>query len=197
MPRNHSPHRTTTHTPRKDPSMALHAHGSPRKVASGCGCNLCVLVRESTPRGYRMPTSVPVSTAQEHIVKLTTQYGWSIAALAKTLGYGESTLHAIRSGRWQFIGGALSEDILCIPLDPAPGWTPGAVTRPRPDLVLVDPAREHLEKLLEQGWTKRGIGDAAGCSHSTISLIASGESTWTRAAIADAILAIPVQEVAA
>lgn len=177
--------------------MALHAHGSPRKVASGCGCNLCVLVRESTPRGYRMPTSVPVSTAQEHIVKLTTQYGWSIANLAKTLGYGESTLHAIRSGRWQFIGGALSEDVLCIPLEPAPGWTPGAVTRPRPDLVLVDPAREHLEKLLEQGWTKRGIGDAAGCSHSTISLIASGESTWTRAAIADAILAIPVREVAA
>ena len=177
--------------------MALHAHGSPRKVASGCGCNLCVLVRESTPRGYRMPTSVPVSKAQEHIVTLTTRYGWSIANLAKTLGYGESTLHAIRSGRWQFIGGALSEDILCIPLDPAPGWTPGVVTRPRPDLVLVDPAREHLEKLLEQGWTKRGIGDAAGCSHSTISLIASGESTWTRAVIADAILAIPVREVAA
>lgn len=197
MPRNHSHHRTTTHTPRKEHSMALHAHGSPRKVASGCGCNLCVLVRESTPRGYRRPTSVPVSTAQEHIVKLTTQYGWSIANLAKTLGYGESTLHAIRSGRWQFIGGEMSEDILCIPLDPAPGWTPGVVTRPRPDLVLVDPAREHLEKLLEQGWTKRGIGDAAGCSHSTISLIASGESTWTRAVIADAILAIPVREVAA
>ncbi|GAP78535.1 hypothetical protein Y09_1364 [Brachybacterium sp. SW0106-09] len=144
-----------------------------------------------------MPTSVPVSTAQAHVVTLTTKYGWSIATLAKTLGYGESTLHAIRSGRWQFIGGELSEDILCIPLDPAPGWAPGAVTKPRPDLVLVDPARTHLEALLAQGWTKRGVGAAAGCSHSTISLIASGESTWTRAVIADAILAIPVQEVAA
>lgn len=177
--------------------MAIHAHGSPAKVRTGCGCNLCVLVRESTPRGYRMPTSVPVTKAQEHLCTLTTKYGWSIAGLAKILGYGESTLCAIRSGRWQFVGGELSEDILCLPLDPAPGWAPGAVTRPRPDMVLVDPAREHLETLLAQGWTKRGIADAVGCSYSTVIVIASGDSTWTRSVIADAILALPAVAVAA
>lgn len=172
--------------------MSLAVHGSRRKVANGCTCNLCTLVRES--RTTRTPdrASVPITEAQMHLTTLVTKHGWTIASLAPRTGYGESTLYAIRTGRWQFVSRYIADDITSIPLEPAPGWAPGAPPRPRHDLVLVQPARDHINALITHGWSRRAIADTAGCARTTVNLIYGGTTTWTRAEIADSILAIPL-----
>ena len=94
-------------------------HGTRKAINAGCACNLCTLVREDPVRRPRAATSVPTGEARRHLEALVAS-GWSMARLAEHLGYGTSTLYAIRAGKWQFTSALIVEDILSVrPLEAA------------------------------------------------------------------------------
>lgn len=91
-------------------------HGTASMIGQGCGCNLCTLVRENPVRRAPAATSVPTGEARAHIDALVSA-GWSVRTLAEHVGYGASTLYAIRAGKWQFASRYIVEDILSVPVE--------------------------------------------------------------------------------
>lgn len=90
-------------------------HGTRKSIATGCTCNLCTLVQAQLRDPQPAPMSVPTREAREHLHALVAA-GWSINALATHLGYGSSTLYAIRAGKWLFTSRYIAEDILSVPV---------------------------------------------------------------------------------
>lgn len=90
-------------------------HGTARMVATGCLCNLCVLVRETAPRRQAARTSVPAGAVGAHVAALRDS-GWSYAALAEATGYHQNTLRGLAQGRTLFTSRYIAEDILSVRL---------------------------------------------------------------------------------
>lgn len=95
--------------------MTVREHGSPRKVATGCPCNLCVLVRAMTPAPPMKSASVPAPPITAHLQALYAS-GWTPTKLADHVGYPKQTLHSIASGRTLWTSRFLAEDILSVPI---------------------------------------------------------------------------------
>lgn len=95
--------------------MAIHAHGTPACIATGCQHPLCILVRETTPHPRQRTNSVPSGRSRDRLDALI-ESGWSMKRLAAHIGYPESTLRSIRAGKWQFVSTDTAEDILSVPL---------------------------------------------------------------------------------
>lgn len=95
--------------------MTVHEHGSPRRVATGCPCNLCVLVRETQQTPRHKVTSVPTGQVRVHVLALLAQ-GWTLTALAAHVGYGRTTLAGIADGRTLWTSRYIAEDILSVPI---------------------------------------------------------------------------------
>lgn len=93
-------------------------HGTRKAIATGCDCNLCTLVQAQLRDPQPLSTSVPTGQARVHIEALLAA-GWTIARLAAHVGYGTSTLYAIRAGKWQFTSRYIAEDICSVPLEQA------------------------------------------------------------------------------
>ena len=172
-------------------------HGTAPMIARGCTCNLCTLVREKYKPTPPMPASVPAEETRTHIQALRGM-GWTMVEIAARTGYSEQVISNISRGHHLWTSHYLAEDVLSLPLTPAPGWVEGAPARPRPDLVPAEPVRAHIQMLTEAGWSQRAISYAAGCSRITIAAIARGETHWTKQDIADRITAIhDTKEIAA
>lgn len=90
-------------------------HGTAKSIAAGCGCNLCVLVRETPTRRTPAPDVVPVETVRAHLDALADQ-GWTMTDLANHLGYHRNTLYAIRGGKTLTVTPYIAEDILSVPV---------------------------------------------------------------------------------
>lgn len=172
--------------------MSVSAHGSRRKIASGCTCNLCTLVRESYKPTPPMSTSVPAKDTRAHIQKLRGM-GWTMVEIAQRTGYSEQVISNISRGHHLWTSPYLAEDVQSLPLTPAPGWVEGAPARPRPDLVSAAPVRAHIHALTAEGLSQRAISYAAGCSPVTIATIARGDTHWTKASIAERVGKIRVR----
>ena len=91
-------------------------HGNPARVASGCTCNLCTLVRETQPRRKPTITSVPARPVAAHIAALIAA-DWTYKGLARHVGYHPSTLRGIATGRVLFTSRWIAEDILSVPIE--------------------------------------------------------------------------------
>lgn len=97
-------------------------HGTPQLIARGCTCNLCTLVREQAEPAK--PTRIPSARVRAHLDALSDS-GWSIAELARRLGYHENTLYDIRKGRTLRTAQYIAEDILTVQPKPITPRTAG------------------------------------------------------------------------
>ena len=95
--------------------MAIHAHGTPACIASGCQHPLCILVHETQQTPRRKVTSVPTNQVRTHLLALLAQ-GWTLTALATHVGYGRTTLAGIADGRTLWTSRYIAEDILSVPI---------------------------------------------------------------------------------
>lgn len=96
--------------------MSIYAHGTRKRHAQGCRCNLCVLVDAA----YGPPTSgsVPAAKTRDHIHALQ-DAGWTINAIADRSGYSRQCVGGIGSGRTLFTSRFIAEDIQSIPVGAA------------------------------------------------------------------------------
>lgn len=122
---------------------------------------------------------VKPTKAVEHLVWLASR-GIGYKRVAELTGLAEPTIRLIRQGKRKYIMSDVERRIMGVGTHAAKPYV----------LVPVDPVADHVERLLDAGWTATKIAKQAGVHRNVIVHIAHGDQEHVRSTTATRIRAI-------